>query len=205
MVPKSSSIPASLLIELHATVLRSWHSSDSYGNLEADYWTMELRVQSWSSKSNALMARFRCNDALDPNALYLIKGRMYVSPGEKWPETYVRIDSAKKFHGPGTIRSDVRPTFEVVAEIRTIHSTYMTLDWFTWDGYLNTGYEQRARATLTRRIPRSHTFINLLARIQGVMNGPDPSKHWQCTYIEPEVENQTQPTQFLDAINHSVS
>lgn len=208
MAPKDSSNeplqPVPLLIELHATVLDSWRDSDGYGNTDSDYWTMSLRVQSWSSKSE-LRARIRSNDPLDSNALYSIKGRMYINPGKEWTDTYVRIDSAQKFQGPGTIRSDKQPTFEVVAHIRSVHDTYISIAWFAWDGYQNDGYNQSARANLTRRIPRSHTFVNLLARIGGTMNGPDHKKQWQCTCIEPEVSAPPPPSEYLDTVTHGLN
>lgn len=208
MVPKDpSSEPlhsVPLLIELHATVLDSWRDSDGYGNPDSDIWTMSLKVQSWPSKSE-LKARIRSNDPLDSNGLYLIKGRMYINPGKEWTNTYVRIDSAQKFQGPGTIRSDMQPTFEVVANIRAVHDTYLSITWFAWDGYQNSGYDQTARANLTRRIPRSHTFVNLLARITGVMNGPDHKKQWSCTCIEPQVEAPPSPTEYLDTVTHGLS
>jgi hypothetical protein len=208
MVPKGHSSepmhPVPLLIELHATVLDSWRDSDSYGNADSEYWTMSLRVQSWPSKSE-LKARIRSSDPLDSNALYSIKGRMYINPGKEWTNTYVRIDSAQKFQGPGMIRSDMQPTFEIVAHIKAIHDTHLSIGWFTWDGYQNAGYDQTARANLSRRIPRSHTFINLLARITGTMNGPDHKKQWQCTCIEPEVSAPPSPSEYLDTVTHGLT
>lgn len=196
--------PVPLLIELHATVLKSWRDYDAYGNTDTDYWTMNLQVQSWSSKSEC-KARIRSNEPLDSNGLYSIKGRMYIDPGKEWTDTYVRIDSAQKFQGPGMIRSDMQPTFEVVAHIRSVHDTYISIAWFSWDGYQNAGYDQIARANLKKRIPRSHTFVNLLASIRGTMSGPDHKKQWQCTCIEPEVSAPAMPSEYLDAIIHGLN
>lgn len=196
--------PVPLLVELHATVLLSWRDSDGYGNTDSDYWTMTLRVQSWPSKSEC-RARIRSNEPLDSNGLYSIKGRMYLDPGKEWTDTYVRIDSAQKFQGPGMIRSDMQPTFEVVAHIRSVHDTYISISWFAWDGYQNAGYNQLARANLTKRIPRSHTFVNLLASIRGTMGGPDQMKEWQCTCIEPVVLAPSLPSEYLDALTHGLN
>jgi len=208
MAPKGSSSqsrdPVPLLVELHAAVLSTWRDDDGYGNTDSDYWTMSLKVQSWPSKSEVL-ARIRSHDALDSNGLYLIKGRMYINPGKEWTDTYVRIDSAQKFQGPGTIRSDMQPTFEVIANIRAVQDKHLTLSWFAWDGYQNAGYNQVARANLTKRIPRSRTYVNLMARITGVMNGPDHKKDWSCTCIEPEVDAPPSPTEYLDSLTHGLS
>jgi hypothetical protein len=207
MVPRDSDPfmhPVPLLIELHATVLHCWGDTDGYGNTDSDFWTMTLHVPSWPSKSE-LRARIRSNDPLDSNALYSIKGRLYIDPGKEWTETYVRIDSAQKFQGPGMIRSDMQPTFEVVAHIRAVHDTYLSIEWFTWDGYQNARYGQTARAYLTKRIPRSHTFVNLLARITGTMNGLDHKKQWQCTCIEPEVSAPSSPSDYLDTVVHGLT
>jgi hypothetical protein len=208
MVPKSQSTeimhPVPLLVEFHATVLNSWQDSDGYGNTDSDYWTMTLRVQSWPSESE-LKARIRSNNPLDSSALYSIKGRMYINPGKEWTNTYVRIDYAQKFQGPGMIRSDMQPTFEVVARIQAIHDRYISIAWCTWDGYQNDGYNQSARAHLTRRIPRSHTFVDLLARIKGTMIGPDHKKQWQCSVIEPEVSAPSSPSEYLDTVTHGLN
>ena len=130
---------------------------------------------------------------------------MYLNPGKEWVDTYVRIDYAQKFHGPGMIRSDMQPTFEVVARIRSVHDKHISIAWFTWDGYQNARYNQSARAYLTRRIPRSHTFVDLLARIKGTMNGPDHKKQWQCSVIEPEVSAPPSPSEYLDTITHGLN
>ena len=200
----SSMHPESLFIELHATVLNCWRDSDGYGNTDLDFWTMNLHVQSWPSNPE-LRARIRTNNSLDANALYAIKGRMYIDPSQNWTDTYVRIDSAQKFQGPGMIRSDMHPTFEVVAHIKAIHDTYVSIEWFTWDGYQNARYGQSARAYLTKRIPRSHTFVNLLARITGTLDGPDHKRQWQCTCIEPEVSAPSSTSDYLDNIVHDLT
>jgi len=199
--------PVSLHVELHATVLNSWRDGDGYGNTDEDCWTMMLHVPSWPSESK-LKARIRSNEPLDSNALYSIKGRMYIDPGKDWTDTYVRIDLAQKFHGPGIIRSDTQPTFDVVAHIRAVHHAYLSIEWYTWDGYQNARYRQSARANLTKRIPRSHTFVNLLARITGTMSGPDHKKQWQCNCIEPEISapsSPTSPSEYLDTIVHGLT
>ena len=208
MLPKADPFdlmhPVPLLIELHATVLNSWYDSDGYGNTDTDFWTMTLHVPSWGPKSE-LRARIRSHEPLDSNGLYSIKGRMYIDPGKEWTDTYVRIDSAQKFQGPGNIRSDMLPTFEVFAQIRAVHDTYFSIRWVTWDGYQNARYDQRARANIARRIPRSHTFIDLHARITGTMNGPDHKGQWQCSCIEPGASIQPPPSDYLDTIVHGLS
>jgi hypothetical protein len=196
--------PMYLLIELHATVLNSWRDYDNYGNTDSDFWTMILHVPSWAPKTE-LRARIRSQDPLDSNGLYSIKGRMYIDPGKEWADTYVRIDSAQKFQGPGNIRSDMLPTYEVFAQIRAVHDTHLIMTWFTWDGYQNAGYDQGARANLTKRIPRSHTFVDVHARITGTMNGPDHKKQWQCASIEPYASNPPQSLAYLDAIVHGLA
>lgn len=208
MVPKADPLdlmhPVPLHIELHATVLNSWRDSDGYGNTDSDFWTMTLHVPSWAPKSE-LRALIRSHDPLDSNGLYSIKGRMYLNPGKEWTDTYVRIDSAQKFQGPGMIRSDMLPTFEVFAQIRAVHDTHFMITWFTWDGYQNSGYDQDARANLKRRIPRSHTFVNLYARISGTISGPDHKKQWQCTCIEPGVSAPSLPSDYLDTVVHGLT
>ncbi|KAK6581345.1 hypothetical protein PZA11_006036 [Diplocarpon coronariae] len=118
---------SSMSIWLDAIILHSWRDNSAFGMSAASpYCGMELQVCCWSAKaakgrSTHILARYP-GGKLKKDALYQLKGRFFVDmnggDGDgRGGASYLHVDEAVRFQGPGVLRSFRTPQFWVVGEV----------------------------------------------------------------------------------------
>jgi len=122
---------------------------------------------------------------LKKDALYQIQGRWFV-PRTEGGESYLHIDQAIRFQGPGIIKSFRVPRFRVVGRV-VKHSdsrAKMTIEWTTKDPYRrNMVYEQSATLSLDQKMVYMDPFVESRCWIDGAMEGLDHKRDWVCTGV----------------------
>jgi hypothetical protein len=202
-----SSNPIShLTLTLDATVLRSWHDSSPYGlsDPKYPYYGLELLVSSFPSPQNRLFARYS-GGRLKREGTYQLKGRFYISDlldatGNSC--SYLHIDEAVRFQGPGTIRSFRVPRFVLVGEVVDVgfgrEDGYgggkgkVEVRWTTSDPYRrDMVYEQSCSLNLEesgkakRGREERGNVVGELCYLEGRMDGLDHRRlDWACTSIK---------------------
>jgi hypothetical protein len=195
-----------LSLTLDATILRSWHDTSPYGlsDPKYPYYAFELLISSFPSSQNRVLARYS-GGRLKREATYQLKGRFYISDlldatGNSC--SYLHIDEAVRFQGPGTIRSFRVPRFVLVGEVVEMElkreNTYRSnggkveVRWMTRDPYRrDMVYEQRCTLNLEESVnskrereERGHV-VGELCYLEGRMDGLDHARlYWSCTGIK---------------------
>ena len=200
-----SSRPIShLTLTLDATVLRSWHDTSPYGLSDPNYpyYAFELLISSFPSTQNLILARYS-GGRLKRDALYQLKGRFYMSDlldSNGLSNSYLHIDEAVRFQGPGTIKSFRPPRFVMVAEVMELgmgrQQGYavdrVEVRWMTSDPYRrDMVYEQSCTLSLEesgkarREREGNGNVVGELCYLEGRMNSFDHRRSdWACTGIK---------------------
>ncbi|CAL3969407.1 unnamed protein product [Diplocarpon coronariae] len=193
---------SSMSIWLDAIILHSWRDNSAFGMSAASpYCGMELQVCCWSAKaakgrSTHILARYP-GGKLKKDALYQLKGRFFVDmnggDGDgRGGASYLHVDEAVRFQGPGVLRSFRTPQFWVVGEVvRTLGgegtagvrgSGRVVLRWRTRDPWRRgMVYEQSAVVRLGEGMEGSlEGWEGELCCVEGRMEGPDHGGDWVC-------------------------
>ncbi|PMD18741.1 hypothetical protein NA56DRAFT_647631 [Hyaloscypha hepaticicola] len=199
-----------LTLTLDATILRSWHDTSPYGLADPKYpyYSVELLISSLPSPHNRLLARYS-GSRLKRDALYQLKGRFYISDAVDAngnSSSYLHIDEAVRFQGPGTIKSGRAPRFLLVAEVMQLRmgrgredgygreKGEVQVRWMTRDAYRgNMVYEQGctlsleegSKARRERERDERGDVVGELCCLEGRMDGLDHRRlDWACTGIK---------------------
>jgi hypothetical protein len=194
-------------LTLDATILRSWHDSSPYGlsDPKYPYYALELLISSFPSSQNRILARYS-GGRLKREALYQLKGRFYISDlvdavGNS--NSYLHIDEAVRFQGPGTIKSFRAPRFMLVGEVMGLGLGLgrgdgyrargkVEVRWMTRDPYRrDMVYEQSCTLSLEesgkakREREEEGDAVGRLCCLEGRMDGLDHRLlDWACTGIK---------------------
>lgn len=101
-------------------------------------------------------------------------------------DSYLHIDQAIRFQGPGIIKSFRVPRFRVVGQVVKHHDSKakMTVEWSTKDPYRrDMVYEQSATLSLDRAMVYMDPFVGSKCWIDGTMEGLDHKRDWVCTGV----------------------
>ncbi|KAN0119936.1 hypothetical protein V8E51_002144 [Hyaloscypha variabilis] len=193
-----------LTLTLDATILRSWHDTSPYGlsDPKHPYYAVELLISSFPSPHNRVLARYS-GSRLKRDALYQLKGRFYMSDlldSNGNSNSYLHIDEAVRFQGPGTIKSFRPPRFVLVAEVLEVGrgreegyaGDRVEVRWMTRDPYRrDMVYEQSCTLSLEesgkarREREGNGDVVGELCYLEGRMNGLDYRQlDWACTGIK---------------------
>lgn len=172
-------------VVIDASVFKIWRDGTEYGvsDPKYPYWAMDLHVASWPAFSSTLLARYT-GGKLVKGALYQLRGRFFVGTGRFGSESYLHIDEAIRFQGPGTIRSIQKPSFFMVGVVTSAQDADLAISWLAKDPYRrNTRYEQSAIITTEQPPPEKEVFINQMCALEGRMESADHNRDWVCTGI----------------------
>ena len=172
-------------VAFDASVFKVWRDSTEFGvsDPKYPYWAMDLHVASWPTFSSTLLARYS-GGKLVKGALYQLRGRFFVTTSRFGQESYLHIDEAIRFQGPGTIRSIKQPSFFMVGEVLSASDTDLVVSWVTKDTYRrNSIYEQNAIISIDSPLPQVQGFVNQLCIMEGRMESSDHNRGWVCTGI----------------------
>jgi hypothetical protein len=198
-----------LTLTLDATILRSWHDTSPYGisDPKYPYYALELLISSFHSTQNRILARYS-GSRLKRDALYQLKGRFYISDlldANGNSNSYLHIDEAVRFQGPGTIKSFRKPKFVLVAEVLelrlgregredgyTEEGDRVEVQWMTRDTYRrDMVYQQSCALSLEesgkarREREENGDVVGELCYLEGRMDGLDYRRSdWACTGIK---------------------
>ncbi len=184
---------SNISISLDATILRPWRDSSALGTADPHYpyYAMELQISGWRSPaplSNNILARYT-GGKLKKDALYQLVGRFVVDTSREGGRSYLHVDEAVRFQGPGTIRSFKQPLFLLVAEVVQVLEVpgRLVLRWVTRDPYRRDMLcEQSAVVRLEKPLQEKDRvrFTNELCCLEGRMEGLDHRKDWTCVGIK---------------------
>jgi hypothetical protein len=104
----------SLKDEIQAVVANGNRYHDGYGNIDDEYWTMNLHGPRRPYSVKTLRARIKGEHPVKSDVLFLLKGDLFTDPGKEWVDSYLLIDSMARFPAPGLIGSNAKPTFSVL-------------------------------------------------------------------------------------------
>ncbi len=173
-------------VGLDAIILHSWRDNSNFGTLDPDYpyYAMELQVCCWKSASanNHILARYT-GGKLKKDALYQLKGRFFIDTTKEGGKSYLHIDEAIRFQGPGTLRSYRKPQFLMVGEVVQVLDTALVMRWVTRDPYRrDMVYEQSCMVGLDKPLSEKETlrFTGELCCVEGKMEGLDHRNDWVC-------------------------
>jgi hypothetical protein len=198
-----------LTLTLDATILRSWHDTSPYGlsDPKYPYYALEILISSFPSPHNRILARYS-GSRLKRDALYQLKGRFYISDlldASGNSNSYLHIDDAVRFQGPGTIKSFRKPRFVLVAEVLELRLAgerredgyveerdRVEVRWMTKDAYRqDMVYEQSCSLRLEesskvkREREENEDVVGELCYLEGRMDGLDPRRmDWACIGIK---------------------
>lgn len=173
-------------ISLDAVVLHSWRDNSNFGTSDPDYpyFGMELQVCCWKTTSakNHILARYT-GGKLKKDALYQLKGRFFIDTSKEGGKSYLHIDEAIRFQGPGTLRSYRKPQFLVVGEVVQVLERALVMRWVTRDPYRREMlYEQSAVVALEKGMGDAEMrgYEGELCAVEGRMEGLDHTSEWVC-------------------------
>jgi hypothetical protein len=199
-----------LTLTLDATILRSWHDTSPFGLADPKYpyYSVELLISSLPSPHNRLLARYS-GSRLKRDALYQLKGRFYISDAldaNGNSTSYLHIDEAVRFQGPGTIKSGRAPRFVLVAEVMQLRlgrgweagygreKGEVQVRWMTRDSYrrdmvyeqgCTLSLEESSKARRERERDERGDVVGELCYLEGRMDGLDHRRlDWACTGIK---------------------
>jgi hypothetical protein len=193
-----------LTLTLDATILRSWHDTSPYGlsDPKYPYYALELLISSFPSPHNRILARYS-GSRLKRDALYQLKGRFYISnllDSNGNSNSYLHIDEAVRFQGPGTIKSFRAPRYVLVAEVMELRlgredgypGGKVEVRWMTRDSYRrDMVYEQSCTLSLEeggkarREREGNGDVVGELCYLEGRMDGLDHRRlDWAYTGIK---------------------
>lgn len=169
-----------------ASVFKVWRDGTELGvsDPKHPYWAMDLHIAGWPAFSSTLLARYS-GGKLVKGALYQLRGRFFVTTSRLGQESYLHIDEAIRFQGPGTIRSIKKPQFFMVADVTAVNEMDLAVSWVTKDPYRrNTIHEQNAIISLEEElIPNPEAFQNQKCVLEGRMESADHRQGWVCSGI----------------------
>ena len=180
---KDSTI-SNVSVVFDASVFKVWRDGTELGLSAKDpYWAMDLHIAGWPAFSSTLLARFS-GGKLVKGALYQLRGRFFVTTSLLGQESYLHIDEAIRFQGPGTIRSIKKPQFFMVADVATVNETDLAVSWVTKDPYRrNTIHEQNAIISVEQPLSNPKVFQNQKCVLEGRMESADHRQGWVCSGI----------------------
>lgn len=168
-----------------ASVFKVWRDSTELGVMDPKYpyWAMDLQVAGWPTFSSTLLGRY-CGGKLVKGALYQLRGRFFLKTSRLGQESYLHIDEAVRFQGPGTIRSIKTPQFFMVADITSVTESSLTASWVTKNPYRkNMIQEQHAIISLENSSPDPEHFRGQQCCLEGRMDSVDHMRDWVCAGI----------------------
>ncbi len=174
---------SNISVGLDATILRSWRDTSEFATSDPEYpyYAMEIKISSFPSYANIVLARYT-GGKLKKDALYQLTGRFFIDTSKEGGKSYLHIDQAVRFQGPGTIRSYKKPQFLVVGELVQVYDTHVVLNWVTRDPYRrDMVYEQNAVFKLQEGLLDKEQYLNRMFCIEGSMDGMDHKRDWVCT------------------------
>ncbi|KAH9214171.1 hypothetical protein DL95DRAFT_409692 [Leptodontidium sp. 2 PMI_412] len=182
---------SNISVGLDAIVLHSWRDNSNFGMMDPDYpyFGMELQVCCWksASSSNHILARYT-GGKLKKDALYQLTGRFFVDTSKEGGKSYLHIDEAVRFQGPGTIRSFRKPQFLLVGEVAQVLDRGLVMRWITRDPYRrDMVYEQSAVVGLEKQLSEKEVlrYEGELCCVEGRMDGLDHNRNdWICTGVK---------------------
>jgi hypothetical protein len=177
---------SNISVGLDATILRGWRDSSECGTSDPKfpYFGFEIQISSWPASGNRILARYS-GGKLKREALYQLKGRFFVDMTKEGGRSYLHIDEAVRFQGPGTIRSYKKPQFLLVGEVIQAFNSHLVMSWTTRDSYRrDMVYEQSAVLTLETRLKEEEKYENRMCCIEGRMDGLDQRRDWVCSGIK---------------------
>lgn len=187
--PHSSHRPdatiSNVSVVFEASVFKIWRDGNEHSILDSKYphWAMDLQVAGWPTFSSTLLARY-CGGKLVKGALYQLRGRFFVKTSSLGQESYLHIDEAVRFQGPGTIRSIKTPQFFMVADISSVTDTSLAAAWVTKNPYRkNAIQEQHAIISMEGVLSDPTHFQGRQCILEGRMNSVDHMRDWTCTSI----------------------
>ncbi|KAH7397877.1 hypothetical protein BKA64DRAFT_51647 [Cadophora sp. MPI-SDFR-AT-0126] len=187
-------------VSLDAIVLHSWRDNSNFGTLDPSwpYFAMELQICCWNSKSaatavsnptsNHILARYT-GAKLKKDALYQLQGRFFIDTSKEGGKSYLHIDEAIRFQGPGTIRSFRTPSFLLVGEVVRVleRGDGLVVRWVTRDPYRrDMVYEQSAVVGLEKELGEAEAgeLVGALCCVEGRMEGLDHRRNdWVCVGV----------------------
>ncbi|KAK0107604.1 hypothetical protein ONS96_003410 [Cadophora gregata f. sp. sojae] len=185
-------------VSLDAIILHSWRDNSNFGTLDPShpYFAMELQICCWNSKSasasvstnNHILARYT-GAKLKKDALYQLQGRFFIDTSQEGGKSYLHIDEAIRFQGPGTIRSFRTPSFLLVGEVVRVleRERALVVSWVTRDPYRrDMVYEQSAVVGLEKELDEEEAgqLVGELCCVEGRMEGLDHRRNdWVCVGV----------------------
>ncbi|PVH84192.1 hypothetical protein DL98DRAFT_512593 [Cadophora sp. DSE1049] len=181
-------------VSLDAIILHSWRDNSNFGMLDPDYpyFAMELQICCWNSKSastsNHILARYT-GAKLKKDALYQLQGRFFIDTSKEGGKSYLHIDEAIRFQGPGMIRSFRTPSFLLVGEVVRVleRGDGLVVRWVTRDPYRrDMVYEQSAVVGLEKELGEGEAaeLVGELCCVEGRMEGLDHRRNdWVCVGV----------------------
>lgn len=173
-------------VVFEASVFKIWRDGNMQDIMESKYphhWAMDLQVAGWPTFSSTLLARY-VGGKLVKGALYQLRGRFFVKTSSLGQESYLHIDEAVRFQGPGTIRSIKTPQFFMVADISSVTDTGLSASWVTKNPHRkNAVQEQHAIISMEGPLPDPSHFSGQQCMLEGRMNSIDHTRDWTCTSI----------------------
>jgi len=187
-------------VSLDAIILHSWRDNSNFGMLDPDhpYFAMELQICCWNTKSatlsnptsNHILARYT-GTKLKKDALYQLQGRFFIDTSKEGDKSYLHIDEAIRFQGPGMIRSFRTPQFLLVGEVVRVleRGDGLVVRWVTRDPYRrDMVYEQSAVVGLGKDCVvgegEAGELVGELCCLEGRMEGLDHRRNdWVCVGV----------------------
>ncbi|KAI9054570.1 hypothetical protein LZ554_001723 [Drepanopeziza brunnea f. sp. 'monogermtubi'] len=180
---------SALSIGLDAIVLHSWRDNSNFGTSDPEYpyFGMELQICCWKSASptSHILARYT-GGKLKKDALYQLSGRFFIDTSAEGGKSYLHIDEAVRFQGPGTLRSYRKPQFLLVGEVVSVLERALVMRWVTRDPYRREmTYEQSAVVALEKGLSEKERlkYEGKLCVVEARMEGPDHRNDWVCQRV----------------------
>lgn len=173
-------------VGLDAVVLHSWRDNSTFGASDPDYpyYGVELQVCCWKSAlpSSRILAR-HTGGKLKKDALYQLQGRFFIDTTAEGGKSYLHIDEAVRFQGPGTLRSYRKPHFVMAGEVVSVLERALVMRWVTRDPYRRgMVYEQSAILALEKGLGEKDRmrYEGELCYAEGRMEGLNGRSDWIC-------------------------
>ncbi|RDW68234.1 hypothetical protein BP5796_08891 [Coleophoma crateriformis] len=177
---------AELVVAAKGVVLSRYRDRDEWGNLDDDYWTMDLRMVDWPAGSKALKARSEEDMVLEEGKAYAFHGAMYLDPGKQWTSTFLLIKQADALPQEQTSTATTTMAFEIEARVQAVQAAYCVVSWQAEDDYENTEYGQAAKICFGEGIAKEQRqgILHRVCTIGGTMTSENPDDNtWVATRI----------------------
>jgi len=161
-----------LTLATNITVLNAFRDGDGYGNVDPDYWTLNVRVPTWPD-SQSCRARYRSSAKecpLEEGKNYKVQGVFYFNPGQQWTTAYIYVDQYEVVDQLG----DMAPKFQMVALVEEVLADGKVLTRRgVFDEYEGASYRQAATVSPPSGVQSN---VGKVYVFTGHLRGPIPSQ-----------------------------